>query len=166
MFNEINDYILLVDGLELSGDDLDLILGGSGPSGAQPEQKADSGGSQMSVPPAPPHQPPPIAETFASSTEAFNAQQAAQQKYDAAVQSTLESAGNMALGDATRHANEAYNAHNELQGATTNLEHAVDQDMANYTYYDAVNHQTEAGQGYTPADANMTSSSGLPSVGY
>ncbi|MEY2930122.1 MAG: hypothetical protein RL033_871, partial [Pseudomonadota bacterium] len=93
----INDYILLGEGLELSGDDLDLILGGSGPSGAQSDEPNSS------------TQGPPPADTFASSNAAFEAQQQAQQKYDEAVRNTVESMGNLEMGAATRHANEAYN---------------------------------------------------------
>jgi hypothetical protein len=38
--------------------------------------------------------------------------------------------------------------------------------MANYTQYEAVSQQLDAGNNYSPADANMSSSSGFPSVGY
>lgn len=102
---------------------------------------------------------------WASSDAAFQAQQQAQQNFDQAVQNTLESVGNLEMGSATRHANEAYNAYHDLQQANANLEQAVDNDWADYQHEAAIDQQIANGTGYSPSDANMTLSSGLPGVG-
>ncbi|MEY2930161.1 MAG: hypothetical protein RL033_910 [Pseudomonadota bacterium] len=66
MFDKAYDQSLLSDTFELSDDDLALVLGGDGPSGAQPDQSNQQGGGPpvvvmppLVVTPGPPPPPPP-----------------------------------------------------------------------------------------------------------
>ncbi len=125
----------------LTEEELCLVFGGSGGSGG--------GGGD-----------------WAASDAAFAQQQAAQERYDGAIQNGLEALGNGELGSATRHANEAYNAYGEVQTATQNLHNALDSDSARVDANHAVDTQIANGHNYSPMDANMSNHDGSPGVGH
>lgn len=140
----INDIIALSQSSNetpmLSEEELCLIFGGSGGSGG--------GGGD-----------------WAASDAAFAAQQAAQERFDSAVQNGLQALGDLSMGSATRHANEAYNAYGDVQTATQNLHNALDSDAANVDAAHQVDQQIANGHNYSPMDANMSNYDGSPGVG-
>lgn len=103
--------------------------------------------------------------SWQASDAAFAQQQAAQARLDAAVQNGLEALGNLSMGSATRHANDAYNAYGEVSAATQNLHNALDSDAANMSAVVQIDNQIANGHNYSPMDANMTNYDGSPGVG-
>jgi hypothetical protein len=147
---KINDIIALSQSSHdtqfsalLSEEELCLVFGGSGGGGGG----GGGGGS------------------WAASDAAFADQQAAQERFDNAVQNGLEALGNLEMGSATRHANEAYNAYGDVQTATQNLYNAVDNDSSHADTQQQIDQQIANGHDYSPMDANMSNHDGSPGVG-